>query len=127
MRYRLAMFLLSFLSAGCATDNADLFREVESLAKSSSPEAQYHLGMFYNNGVGTRKDTAEAFKWFEKSAMAGDPLGNYKLGCYYAGQGQGVVASDKEKALEYKLVAARQGYAFAQYDVASIYYGNGEI
>ena len=125
----LALALTVSCSSGGSPKPPDtfLFGEVEELAKSGSPEAQYHLGMFYNNGIGTQKDTAQAFKWFEKSAMAGDPLGSYKLGCYYAGQFQGVVASDKEKALEYKLVAAQQGYALAQYDVAGAYYGNGEI
>ncbi len=127
MRYVLVVFLATFLSIGCATDKATLFGKMENLAERGSPEAQYHLGMFYNNGIGTQKDTTKAFEWFEKSAMAGDPLGSYKLGCYYAGQGQGVVTIDKEKALEYKLVAAEKGYTFAQYDVANSYYVNGEI
>jgi TPR repeat protein len=127
MRHVLVAILVSFLSIGCATNKTVLFGEMESLAKGGSPEAQYHLGMFYNNGIGIPKDTAKALEWFEKSAMSGDPLGNYKLGCYYAGQGQGVVAIDNTKALEYKLVAAQHGYAFAQYDVASAYYENGEI
>jgi tetratricopeptide (TPR) repeat protein len=127
MRYLLVILLLSFVSAGCATNNNELFREIEELANSGSPEAQYHLGMFYNNGVGTGKDINQAFTWFEKSAMSGDPLGSYKLGCYYAGQGHGVVKNDSARALKYKLVAAESGYALAQFDVARIYYENGEI
>ncbi len=127
MRYVLVVILVSLLSVSCATDKKSLFVEMKDLAERGAPEAQYHLGMFYNNGIGTQKDADKAHKWFEKSAMAGDPLGNYKLGCYYAGQGQGVIPTDKEKALEYKLVAAHHGYALAQYDVASMYYENGEI
>jgi TPR repeat protein len=118
---------LLFLSVGCATDNKALLRDVENLAEKDSPEAQYHAGMFYNNGIGTPKDPAKALLWFERSALSGDPLGNYKLGCYYAGQGQGLVAVDSNKALEYKLVAAQHGYALAQYDVASAYYENGQM
>ena len=115
----------------CASTHADndvaLFGKMKNLAQHGSPEAQYHLGMFYNNGIGTQKDTARALKWFEKSAMGGDPLGNYKLGCYYDGQGQSILKIDKQKALEHKLIAAQQGYMFAQYDVAVSYYDSGEI
>ena len=127
MRYLVAAFLLLFLTIGCATDNKALLRDVENLAEKGSPEAQYHAGMFYNNGIGTAKDPAKALAWFERSALSGDPLGNYKLGCYYAGQGQGLVAVDNNKALQYKLVAAQHGYALAQYDVASAYYENGQM
>ena len=97
------------------------------MAEQGSPEAQYHAGMFYNNGIGTPKDPAKALKWFERAASSGDPLANYKLGCYYEGQGQGLVEVDKGKALEHKLIAAQQGYALAQYDVASIFYENGQV
>lgn len=127
MRYSTVVFLLLFLSVGCATDKKALLRDVENLAEKGSPEAQYHVGMFYNNGIGTPKDPAKALKWFERSASSGDPLGNYKLGCYYAGQGQGLVDIDNNRALEYKLVAAQHGYALAQYDIASAYYKNGQM
>lgn len=99
MRYTLIVLLVSCLSIGCATNQKNLFTEMEVLADQGSPEAQYYLGMFYNNGIGTTQDTNKAFQLFGKSARAGDPLGNYKLGCYYAGQGQGVVDIDTEKAL----------------------------
>lgn len=128
MRYLLAVILL-FLGACVSNTNNDkyLFTELTSLANNGNPEAQYHLGMFYNNGMGTQKDTAKAFELFEKSASSGDPLGNYKLGCYYSGQGKNIVEKDIKKALEYKLVAAKAGYALAQHDVASMYYQNKEI
>lgn len=127
MRYLFTLLLLCFATLVSAIDKAALFSEIESLAAAGSPEAQYHLGMFYNNGIGTDKNPNEAFKWFRLSARSGDPLGSYKLGCYYAGQGQGVVENNKGKALKYKLIAAESGYSYAQYDVAGIYYRNGEI
>ncbi|MCU7837710.1 MAG: sel1 repeat family protein [gamma proteobacterium symbiont of Taylorina sp.] len=127
MRNSLTLILVFFFLTACATNNKSLFIEIESLAKQGSPEAQYHLGMFYNNGIGTQKNTAKAFEWFEKSALTGDPLGYYKLGCYYAGQGQEFIAIDSDKALEYKLIAAHKGYSFAQSDVASTYFESGEI
>lgn len=105
--------------------NEELFRDIEVLAKKGNPEAQYHLGMFYNNGIGVAQNTKAAYEWFQKSAAGSDPLGNYKLGCYYNGQGKGVVAIDHQKALQYKLIAAKQGYALAQVDVASIFFQDG--
>ena len=98
-----------------------------ALADKGDAEAQYHVGMMHNNGIGTQKDPKQAFEWFQKSAASDDPLGAYKLGCYYAGQ-FGVVKSDSNEALKYKLIAAKAGYALAQHDVANLYarQGNSE-
>jgi uncharacterized protein len=100
---------------------ADTFRAMVALANKGDAEAQYHVGMMYNNGIGTQRDLRQAFEWFQKAAASNDPLGAYKLGCYYDGQGEGVVASDSNEALKYKLVAAKAGYALAQHDVALLY------
>jgi TPR repeat protein len=82
----------------------------------------------HNNGIGTQQDPRQAFEWFQKSTASGDPLGAYKLGCYYDGQGAGIVPSDSNEALKYKLVAATAGYALAQHDVGLLYdkQGNSE-
>ena len=77
------------------------------LADKGDAEAQYHVGMMYNNGIGTKQNPKQAFEWFEKSAASNDPLGAYKLGCYYAGQFAGVVTIDQSEALKYKLGARR--------------------
>jgi uncharacterized protein len=106
--------------------NEDLFIKMKQLAENGDPEAQYHLGMFYNNGIGTAKNAQLAFEWFQKSAAGGDPLGNYKLGCYYGGQGQFIITVDHEKALQYKLIAAKAGYSLAQYDVANMLLEKGD-
>lgn len=116
----LAIFLLSTVS--CRADDQSLFQDMGSIASSGNPEAQYHLGMFYNNGIGTSKDIKKAFEAFQKSSDGGDPLGSYKVGCYYSGQGDGVVEKDQDKALKYKLIAAEAGYVRAQFDVALHYY-----
>lgn len=120
-------FLIAFVSVLPAfAENEDLFIKVKQLAEKGDAEAQYHLGMFYNNGIGTEENTKLAFEWFQKSAAGNDPLGNYKLGCYYSGQGQGIVDIDHEKALRHKLVAAKAGYKLAQYDVAGMLFQKGD-
>ena len=109
-------------------DDTRTFNAMVALANRGDAEAQYHVGMMHNNGIGTSQDRSEAFAWFQKSAAANDPLGAYKLGCYYDGQGAGVVAIDADQALKYKLVSAKAGYARAQHDVALMYdrQGNSE-
>lgn len=124
----LAFSCLLFFSVPAHASDTDSFNAMKVLANKGHAEAQYHVGMMFNNGIGTQQDRAQAFEWFQKAAAANDPLGAYKLGCYYDGQGAGVVASDSEQALKYKLVSAKAGYALAQNDVAILYdkQGNSE-
>jgi TPR repeat protein len=116
--------LLSFAMPAHPGD-AESFKAMVVLANQGNAEAQYHVGMMHNNGIGTPQDPKQAFEWFQKAAAGNDPLGAYKLGCYYAGQFAGVVPTDPNEALKYKLVAAKAGYALAQQDVASVYHRQG--
>ncbi len=117
----LAFSGLLFLSMPADADDARTFNAMVALANKGDAEAQYHVGMMYNNGIGTQQDLGQALEWFRKSAASNDALGAYKLGCYYDGQGAGIVASDADEALKHKLVAAKAGYALAQYDVGNLY------
>mgnify|MGYP000521139424 CR=1 FL=1 len=127
--------LVAFLTfCGCTSNvqhnkdvsNDTIFPKMLVLAKKGNAEAQYFTGMFYNNGIGIDKNYNKAFEWFQKSNLSGHPLGAYKLGCYFSGQFN-VIPIDKEKALQYKLIAAKAGYSRAQYDVASIYFNQLEF
>ena len=124
----LAFSCLLIFSMPANANDADSFNAMVALANKGNAEAQYHVGMMHNNGIGTQKDPRQAFEWFQKSTASGDPLGAYKLGCYYDGQGAGIVTSDSNEALKYKLVSAKAGYALAQHDVAILYdrQGNSE-
>lgn len=124
-----AFWIVSFLillfgnhAASAADRYEQLFRGMLTLAVEGNPEAQYHLGMMHNNGIGTEANPSEAFEWFRKSAASGDPLAAYKVGCYYDGQFPGVVPENNVLGLKYKLVAAEQGYHLAQTSVAEHYY-----
>jgi TPR repeat protein len=124
----LAFSCLLIFSMPANASEADSFNAMVVLANKGDAEAQYHVGMMHNNGIGTQKNPTQAFEWFQKSAASNDPLGAYKLGCYYDGQGAGIVTSDSNEALKYKLVSAKAGYALAQHDVAILYdrQGNAE-
>ena len=117
----LVVSCLLILSTPAKPSEADTFVAMVALANKGDAEAQYHVGMMHNNGIGTPRDIGQAFEWFKKATASNDPLGAYKLGCYYDGQGADVVATDANEALKYKLVAAKAGYALAQHDVALLY------
>lgn len=117
----LAFSCLLIFSMPAHADDAGTLKAMIALADKGDAEAQYHAGMMYNNGIGTQQDPKQAFAWFQKSAASNDPLGAYKLGCYYDGQFAGVVTTDPNEALKYKLIAAKAGYALAQHDVANLY------
>ena len=51
--------------------------------------AQYNLGLAYDNGQGVPQDDAQAVAWFRKAAEQGDANAQHNLGYAYA-NGQGV-------------------------------------
>jgi uncharacterized protein len=108
-------------SCGNAQPRNNLIPALQRLAETNNPEAIYYLGMAYQTGSGIPHDRAKALAAFRRAAGLGDVLASYKLGCYYDGQGEGLIESDPELALRYKLVAAEAGYALAQQDVAVLY------
>jgi uncharacterized protein len=122
-----AFSCLLFFSMPANADDTDTLNAMTALANKGDAEAQYHVGMMHNNGIGTQKDLKQAFVWFQKSTASNDPLGAYKLGCYYDGQGAGIVTADATEALKYKLIAANAGYALAQHDVAHLYARQGNF
>jgi uncharacterized protein len=123
----LAFSCLLFFSIPAPADDVGLFNAMLALANKGDAEAQYHVGMMHNNGIGTQQDPKQAFQWFQKSTASHDPLGAYKLGCYYAGQFAGVVEADPNEALKYKLISAKAGYSLAQHDVALLYAQQGNM
>jgi TPR repeat protein len=72
--------------AAAAYDRGDYvtaFRLIRPLALSGDPVAQYHLGLMYLNGEGTRQNAAEATKWFRLAAEQGDPRAQLSIGISY--------------------------------------------
>lgn len=46
-------------------------KQVEMRAKKGDPEAQYNLGVMYENGNGVKQNYEEAIKWYRKAADQG--------------------------------------------------------
>ena len=88
--------------------------KLEILIKSANQgdvEAQYNLGLMYENGQGVLQDYKEAIKWYKKSAEQGDKHAQSNLGRMYR-YGWGVSRDYKETVRWYRL-AAEQGLAKA--------------
>lgn len=96
----------------------------QNWAEQGNADAQFYLGVLYENGYGVAKNDKEAVKWYRKAAEQGDTAAQYNLGLMYQ-NGSGVNQSDKEAAKWYRK-AAEQGDADAQMNLGSMYrYGNG--
>ena len=88
---------------------AYLRRDVPALtamAEAGSAEAQYNLGVMYDNGLGVAQDYAAAVSWYRKAADQGNAPAQSNLGVmYYNGRG---VPKDLAAAAEWFRKAANQ-------------------
>ena len=106
-------------------DYATALREWRPLAKQGNANAQYNLGIMYNNGRGVPQDFAEAVKWYSKAAEQGMAEAQVNLGVmymYYNGHG---VPQDLAEVVKWNRMAAEQGDAGAQYNLG-VMYDNGQ-
>ncbi|MBQ3239938.1 MAG: sel1 repeat family protein, partial [Akkermansia sp.] len=82
-------------------------------------DAQFNLGVCYENGWGVPKDAAEAVKWYRAAAEQGYADAQFNLAqCYRNGRG---VPKDEAEAVKWYRAAAEQGYADAQFNLAQCY------
>ena len=96
-------------------DYETAYRLIKPLAEKGLPEAQFNLGLMYDNGQGVSQDYAEAVKWYRKAAEQGNAKAQYNLGAMY-NNGQGV-PQDYAEAVTWYRKAAEQGNAKAQYNL----------
>lgn len=108
------------LAAAEQGDYATALRLWRSLAEQGDADAQYSLGVMYNNGDGVPRDYAEAMKWHRKAADHGNGNAQFNLGFMYD-RGRGMPQSYAEAAKWYSL-AANQGVAIAQYKLGVMYH-----
>ncbi len=107
--------LLSFATmCGCRTaptpeNKAEQWRKA---AEQGDAEAQYNLGLCYEDGEGVTRDLCEAAKWWRKAAEQGYAQAQFDLGCCYAA-GLGV-AEDEAESVKWYRKAAEQGHEKAK-------------
>ena len=111
------------LAAAQKGDFATALKEWRPLAEQGNADAQFNLGLMYDNGQGVTQDYKEAARLYGLAAAQGNAKAQLNLGFMY-GNGQGVTQDYKEAARLYGLAAA-QGDADAQYNLG-LMYGNGQ-
>lgn len=95
---------LDYLSQAAALDNAD---------------AQYALGLMYENGNGVEQDYAQAFEWYMKAAQKNSSRAQNSVAFFYD-EGLGVDQSFVEAAKWYQK-AADNNNGEAQFNLADMY------
>lgn len=87
------------------------YEEWLPLAELGDAEAQYNLGVMYDEGAGRVRDLAMAAQWYEKAAEQGFVDAQTNLGLMFMG-GQGV-PRNTDRARHWLQRAAAQGDAEA--------------
>ncbi len=85
------------VSAFDRRDYSVALREFRPLAREGHAEAQFKLGVMYDNGYGVAEDDREAFAWYRKAAEQDLAEAQFNLGIMYY-YGLGVVADSSEAA-----------------------------
>ena len=100
-------------------DYATALKEWKPLAEEGDVDAQYYLGVLYDNGDGVPQDYKEAVRWYKLAAEQGVAEAQFNLGnMYYDGQG---VSVDYKEAVRWFTLAAEQGDVDAQYNLDLIH------
>lgn len=88
-------------------------------AEQGLAEAQFSLGMYYDEGIVVIQNKEQAIKWYEKAANQGFAPAQNNLAIMYE-NGEGVT-QNYQKALELYRKAAEQGLVEAQYSLERMY------
>jgi hypothetical protein len=112
------------VAAARAGDYPRALREWQPLAEGGHRDAQFNMGLLYENGLGVEKNGATAAQWFRRAAEQEDRQAQAYLAEMYA-QGLGVKRNDVE-ALHWYRRAAELGHPASQYNVGVFYaFGRG--
>ncbi|WP_199052011.1 dynamin family protein [Aquitalea sp. ASV15] len=95
----------------------------QDAAELGHPAAQFNLGLYHTQGLGTPKSDQQAIAWYRKAAEQGHAGAQFNLGTHY-GSGCGV-KKDSSQAVFWYTKAAEQGHADAQFNLGESY-ANGE-
>ena len=111
-------------SAATIVTKDDEITSLKKVAEQSDPEAQFKLGVRYDDGNGVKESKEEAFNWYHKAAEQGHIQAQVFVGDrYYFGEG---VEENKEEAFNWYHKAAELGHSKAQRCLSECYqHGTG--
>ena len=96
------------------------------VADRGDAEAQFKLGLMYQEGQAVPSSDVEAIKWYMKAAVQGHAGAQYNLGLIYD-EGESVPQNNTE-AVKWYQKAAEQGHVDAQLNLGLIYHiGQGVL
>lgn len=101
----------------------ETFIQMRAYAESGYAEAQYYLGMMYDDGKGVARDPALAAGWYRKAAEQGIAAAQSNLGAMYE-TGDGL-QTDYTLAAKWYRLAAEQGDEEAQRRLDELKYQEG--
>jgi TPR repeat protein len=90
------------------------YEEWLPLAELGDAEAQYNLGVMYDEGAGIGQDLARAAEWYRKAAEQGFVDAQINLGMMYY-HGQGFARNDVEAARWFERAAGQGDREAAAY------------
>ncbi|MBT3487718.1 MAG: hypothetical protein HOK24_18815 [Desulfobacula sp.] len=106
-------------------DNSQSFNKFLELADHGDIDAQYSLGMIYEDGKDVTQSFTQSLYWYERAAEGGHPKAQYHLGCiYYIGT---EVTIDYQKVVYWYKKAAERGNEFAQFCLGEMYEFGEEV
>ena len=88
-----------------AGDYVTALQEWKPFAESGDAQAQYNVGLMYDNGRGVPQDHAEAVKWYRLAAEQGDASSQRNLGVA-AQLGGGVLQDDVMAHMWFNIASA---------------------
>ena len=118
---------VSFMLGICLA-NTGKYREalayLTEAAAAGNSEAEYLVGRFHQNGIGTPKNEKRAVEWFRRSSENENPIGSYELGmCLKYGIG---TLKDIDEGMALIAKSAGLGCAQAIFEMGNSYrLGNG--
>lgn len=98
------------------------FTHYSESAEMGSPEAFLNLGVSYMNGEGVEENKEKAFQYFCKAAELGNADGMYNAALLMRKR---IVPNNETKSLEWMLLAAENGNAYALNYLGDYSYKNG--
>lgn len=117
-----SMVALTSIGVYAAPDDAkgrEILKQAKPLADNGDANAQYNLGVLYDEGLGVDQDYDKALKWYRKAAAQEYAKAEHNIGIMYQ-EGHGV-NKDPEEASRWFEKAAKHGEPAAQNNLAVMY------
>jgi TPR repeat protein len=89
-------------------DFAEAYCILRPLAEAGDADAEYNIGWMYRNGYGLRINDSLALEWWKKASAQGNADASFSIAMLYS-LGEGEVRRNRDKAIDYYLLAAIDG------------------